>query len=1073
VITYLTGYRAFRKRNDSVRFGQRADRDVESLVKKVVLFILAIVLVALGVLLAAPVLVDWNAYRRDVAAAIVQATGREVTIAGDLDLSILPLPRFTVRRISIASVDGAVERDLLRVGELRIELAVAPLLAGRIAVKSLSLVDPVVTLETTADGRQSWAFAPVEPGRAPDRLAAAISIDTVSVSNGTLAWRAAGVQLRQFRAIEATLRMGDPAGTAQLRASARFQDVPFSLEASIGRLGADDPAFFSAAIDVDRGAGRLSATGQMDWKKRLASGTVRLTSPEAAKLARTLTGSGRGVVPPGSISVESAFIADHDVVTLPEIMLTYGEIRGTGQARLSLGDNPGLTAGLVIGTMNLDQFLAATAGQDTAEARPREASVIASLLGPLTEFAASLELTVRTARWRDGVIRDIGADIRFGSRGIAIDRLAMKLPGGTDVTLSGIETQSKTGPRLEGDLAMISDNLRGTMMWAGVAGEELPPDRLRSLSFTSRIAVTAEAVQLTKISARLDATRMTGAATIVRQTRPSFGLRLDLDRLDLDAYLPEEMRAEGDAGNGNSIAFHKAGQFDANLVLSAGTLSFGGKTASQVFLDARLFDGDILLRKLSVGDLGGAKLAITGAIKDVPGTPVGDLECVLEARDAERFATFMDAYPGPIASRIGRFRLDAHASGTARRAAVSATLALAGGNVEAKGTITDIDSDAAVKLAFVLNHADSDRVLGLLAPKRPYGGIGAMAMSFDLTGTAESLAVRNLDATLGGMKVTGRIDVATGGDRRSAVAALSANGLDLDRLFPSAPEPIEDPLSRVRRGSAHWSRQPVDLSALHDFDLDLSMHTDAIVRGPTRVGGLSVHAVLDNGIMTFDRLSGSLFGGHVEASGEIDTTTPAPRFTATVTGSDLAARNALTALARFDRLEGALAISLNLSATGQTPYELVSTLSGAGALSGTLRAQQHGNEPIPAGAAGDAIAKLLNAFASSPANLSGSFQIADGTIRTSDLRLVDGDARTLTTGAADLADWRIDTTTALRRDNGANAGPELVVGLRGSLDDPEVQLSGPAAIDDEDVAPVPAPSPVTPVEPAAPIPAME
>src|SRR3546814_1499498 len=50
-----------------------------------------VVLLIAGVLIA-PSFVDWKAYKGQIAAAVRDATGRELTIAGDIDLAVLPTP---------------------------------------------------------------------------------------------------------------------------------------------------------------------------------------------------------------------------------------------------------------------------------------------------------------------------------------------------------------------------------------------------------------------------------------------------------------------------------------------------------------------------------------------------------------------------------------------------------------------------------------------------------------------------------------------------------------------------------------------------------------------------------------------------------------------------------------------------------------------------------------------------------------------------------------------------------------------------------------------------------------------
>ncbi|MDH3228969.1 MAG: AsmA family protein [Alphaproteobacteria bacterium] len=1036
--------------------------------KKALLVVFAMVLVFLGVLLVAPVFIDWNSYRRDVAAAIADATGREVTIAGDLDLSILPVPRLTARRVSVANIGGATDPEMLRIGELHMELAVAPLLAGRIAVRSLSLIDAAVILETTADGRHSWDLAPARPARAPTGLVAGISVDAVSISNGRVVWRAADSGPWQLDGIEATLTISKSTGAVHGHGSAVFETVPFRFLANVGTIGTDGTAPVSAAIDVAGGAGALAAMGRADIDRRWAAGTVRLTAPDAARLALALGRESGPAMPAWPVSLESEFTLDRDAVALNDIAATYGGIRGTGLAELDLGKALALVAELRIATMDLDDVLAATdpgmpAGGTQNGLRPAWENL--RLPGG---FTADLDLAVRAARWRGGVVRDIGASLRLGPEGVAIERMAAILPGGTSITLAGIAKPSGQELQLDGDLAVISDNLRAALIWAGAADGELPRDRLRSFSYTSRITVTPDAVHLAGIAGRLDATRMTGAATVARQVRPSFGIRLRLDRLGLDAYLPRWARRRAGAGGRDGHGIPGAGRFDANLNLFIESLAVQGKAVSQVALDARLFDGDVILRKLSIGDLGGATLSASGKIDDLPGAPHGDLEIVLEAGDTERFAGFMDFGAGAIAPRVGRFRLSGRAAGSAGSATVGGTLEIAGGKVQAEGLLSDLDGKAGFDLAVTASHPDSDRVLNLFAPGRSRGEIGMMTMKFGLAGTADALAIRNLDSALGKMRIAGRIDAAFGGNHPKAVAALSAGLLDLDRLWPAVPRPSRNRATPAARGSARWSRETFDLSALRALDLDLKLRSDTVVRSRIRIDGLDLHTVITGGVLTVDRLTGTLFGGSIEASGRIDAAAPDTDIAASVSGRDIPARHALDAIAAVDRVEGPVAFSLSLSAKGHSPFDLVSSLSGSASLAGTLRAQRRGNEPIPAGPAGDAMDALLKAFAGAPAALSADLRIENGTARTGNL-LLDGDVMgALTLGAMDIPGWRIDSTTTVRRHQDGGEPPDLVVRISGPLGDPAVELSGAAVGQDRDEAPAPEAAPVISVEPVAP-----
>ncbi len=1038
--------------------------------KKALLAALVIVLIVLGTLLVAPAFVDWNSYRQDVAVAIARATGRQVTIAGDLNLSILPLPRLTVKRIGVASIDGAVEPEMLRIGELHMELALAPLIAGRIAVRSLSLVDPVLTLETTADGRDNWNFVRVERDTLPGRLAAGLSVDSVFVSNGRLVWRAAGAEPRRLDAVDATVSLGRSAGVSRMQASAVFKGVPYHLTASVGRFERDRMAAVSGAIDIGGGVGTLAVTGRLSADLRSASGTVQLTATDAERLRLLLAGGEGPMLPAWKAAADSTFTFGRDAVSLHDIAVTYGDIRGTGEARLVLDEIPALDGHLVVGMMQIDDVVTELQGRPPRGDKGGARQTGWSWAGPVSGFMADLDLSVRAARWRGGVIRNIGASVKLGPDGTVIERMAMTLPGGTDVTLSAAFSGGASGPRWDGDLAVISDNLRGALIWAGTAADELPADRLRSFSLTSRIAVTPDAVHLTNIAGRLDATRMNGAATIARRARPSFGVRLDLDQFELDAYLPRRILTDDSEGREGGRRLPMAGRFDANLAVSVGTLTLGGQSASQAVLDARLFDGNVLLRKLSIADLGSGALTVSGTIDDVDEQPRGDLEVSLDVGDAERFGRFMKLQPGTYASRVGGFRLGARATGTIEKVSVAGTLDIAGGRARAEGTVTRGTGATGFEFVVSAQHTDADTVIALFAPDRPPGESGAIAMTFALSGTADTLKIRDLDATLGDMKVAGRVDVDYRGDRPAAIVALTAGRLDLVRLLPAVPGYADDTALPTRRGSARWSREAFDLSALRGLDLDLTLHSGTVQRDALRLDGFELRSELSNGVLTVERLTGRLFEGEIEASGRIDASVSPPEIVVAIAGRDIAARPALAALVALDRLDGPISFSLAFSARGQDPYDVVSSMRGSATLSGNLRARRRGDESIPAGAVGNAADLLLKAFAGSTAEMSGLLRIENGILRTGDLLLDAGSVRAMTTGAVDLSAWRIDSTTTLRRGQDNAEPPELVAVFRGPLEDPIVELSGPAVDEGDDDAPPPEAAPVVPVEPVAPTP---
>src|SRR5512145_3573580 len=116
--------------------------------------VLALVLIAAAVI---PPLIDWSAYRGQIAARVQAASGRPVSIDGPIALRLLPSPALSAGAVSIGNPQG-MTGELARVEKLRLRLALLPLLGGKVRLTALELDQPVITLTRAADGRPNWHF---------------------------------------------------------------------------------------------------------------------------------------------------------------------------------------------------------------------------------------------------------------------------------------------------------------------------------------------------------------------------------------------------------------------------------------------------------------------------------------------------------------------------------------------------------------------------------------------------------------------------------------------------------------------------------------------------------------------------------------------------------------------------------------------------------------------------------------------------------------------------------------------------------------------------------------------------
>jgi uncharacterized protein involved in outer membrane biogenesis len=286
-----------------------------------------------GLVLIAGVVValsfDPDSLKPRVEAAVKQATGRELTLAGRIRLGLSLQPTLTVSGVSLANPPGFSRPAMATLERLDVKLALIPLLRRQIEIDQLVLVKPDIMLETNAQGRPNWQFTPQtspnvpQPGTAPSHKdASAISVGDVRIENGTLTWRDdvtgrnAVLGLTSARATAAS-----PDSDLHLTASATYNGAPFSLAGVFGPLtrlqetGA--PVAWPAQLQMEAAGAKLALDGTIAQPQEVRGYVLKVAAnvPDLAALAPFLPG--RRLPPLHDVSL-AAQVADNGTA-VPQI----------------------------------------------------------------------------------------------------------------------------------------------------------------------------------------------------------------------------------------------------------------------------------------------------------------------------------------------------------------------------------------------------------------------------------------------------------------------------------------------------------------------------------------------------------------------------------------------------------------------------------------------------------------------------------------------------------------------------------------------------------------------------------
>jgi AsmA protein len=123
--------------------------------KRLAIAVAALVAAAFVTLVALSFLIPTDAVRDAVKKEIEAVTGVTPTLRGTVSVSLFPHARVTFRNVVLG--DPADPAPPLRSAELTARLRYFPLLAGRIEIADVTLVEPTVTVALSADGRTNWS----------------------------------------------------------------------------------------------------------------------------------------------------------------------------------------------------------------------------------------------------------------------------------------------------------------------------------------------------------------------------------------------------------------------------------------------------------------------------------------------------------------------------------------------------------------------------------------------------------------------------------------------------------------------------------------------------------------------------------------------------------------------------------------------------------------------------------------------------------------------------------------------------------------------------------------------------
>ena len=533
------------------------------IVFKIIIFIVIIVIAGL---IALPFIVDPNDYKQEISSQVEKATGRNLTLDGDIKLSVFPWIALELGPLSLSNAAGFKADSFAKVQQAEIRIKLMPLLKKQLEMDTIVLDGLVLNLEKNKAGKTNWDDLVANNDVTPDTTKkdnapsddgpalSAISIAGVKLTNANILWSDATTdqtyQLQDFNLNTDPLVPGE----------ATALDMEFDVTSSKPQAQAHVKLDSKVMVDLDN----------QHYKLTDLNLTTQASGEELPFSETNLTLSG-----------------DINADMLKQLV-TIDDLKLTAQAK-----------------NNKQSINADLSAQVSSNLATQQSTVKALVLN-----AEVLDPTLPSGKANINLTADVTADMKQQTMilsALVIDAYDVLING--DIKASKLLSDN---PNFVGNIIVKPFDLRKL---ANNLKIELPimadDSTLEMVQLTTEFEASTKYFNAKLLDLTLDQSKLTGNLAINNFAKPAFDFKLNLDEIDADRYLPpasktEDVKVTAQApaetsapAAENQLPLEALRQINAKGTIDIGKLTISGTHSEQIHVEINATNGLINLSPMS------------------------------------------------------------------------------------------------------------------------------------------------------------------------------------------------------------------------------------------------------------------------------------------------------------------------------------------------------------------------------------------------------------------------------------------------------------------------------------------
>lgn len=340
--------------------------------------------------LVAPQFIDLNKYKPQITSQVEKATGLNVTIGGNLSLSILPVPHAKIEDLTVVAPNQKDFTNLLTMKSAEVSVELLPLLKKEVKVSSVTLVEPDITIEILADGTPSWQTEKIksltdknksseqnanasndpaateqsvtENSNTSNNKLESVAFDKLEIQGGKLAFVNHQTNAKySVTDVNTTLKADSLSGPFSGQGDMVYNAQKLAFDIEAGALPNEGTLPIKAKIEVPDVNGVVAFDGVAAIKGALdVQGQTKISTKSIGGLLAVISGKNDGSLDQ-DLGIEGLLSATESTIKFDNLKISTGDF--TGEGKISVQNfkdkNPLLVTGDIKSSnaLNLNPFL--------------------------------------------------------------------------------------------------------------------------------------------------------------------------------------------------------------------------------------------------------------------------------------------------------------------------------------------------------------------------------------------------------------------------------------------------------------------------------------------------------------------------------------------------------------------------------------------------------------------------------------------------------------------------------------------------------------------------------------------